>query len=140
MLQASPVATAPFAGAGHEAPAGTIRAGTGSILAVPSGYLEHLETFRLLHGAMRQGQVVLDQQLAATLQARVGDTITLTPSPRAKPTPYPRQRRRARDGAGRPLPAAQPATRACAGPTAGPDRDHARSIPSREATRRAFAS
>ena len=32
------------------APTGTIRTGTGSVLAVPPGYLAHFQTFRLLHG------------------------------------------------------------------------------------------
>ena len=41
------------------------------------GYLAHLRTFRLLRGTLRAGEVVLDQQLAATLQARIGDTVTL---------------------------------------------------------------
>jgi putative ABC transport system permease protein len=88
VLQASPVATAPFAAAGHIASTGTIRTGSGSVLAVPGDYLRHLETFRLLHGRLRAGRVVLDQQLAATLQARVGDTITLAPTSRTKPHPY----------------------------------------------------
>ena len=55
----------------------TIRAGAGAILAVPPGYLAHLKTFRFLHGALRPGEIVLDQQLAATLQARTGDTVAL---------------------------------------------------------------
>ena len=88
VLQASPVATAPFAAAAHLTSAGSIRTGAGSVLAVPSGYLDHLQTFRLLHGSIRPGQVVLDQQLAATLQAQIGDSVTLTPTARAKPRPY----------------------------------------------------
>ncbi len=88
VLQASPAATAPFAAAGHVASAGSIRTGSGAVLAVPDHYLEHLNTFRLLHGSVRSGQVVLDQQLAATLQARIGDTITLTPVAGAKPQLY----------------------------------------------------
>ena len=68
VVQASPVATAPFAAAGHRTPAGAIRTGAGSVLAVPAGYATHLHTFRLLHGSLRAGAVVLDQQLAATLQ------------------------------------------------------------------------
>ena len=88
VLQASPVATAPFAGAGHVSAAGKIRTGSGSVLAVPSGYLAHLQTYRLLHGSLRPGQVVLDQQLAATLQAAIGDTVTLTPHADAKPVRF----------------------------------------------------
>jgi putative ABC transport system permease protein len=74
---AEPVATAPFAGAQHTSAAGSIRAGGGSILAVPPGYPQHVHTFRLLHGALRSDGVVLDQQLAATLQAGVGDTVRI---------------------------------------------------------------
>ena len=45
---ATAAATAPFAGVEHVSPsAGTIRAGAGSILAVPTGYSAHFKTFRL---------------------------------------------------------------------------------------------
>ncbi|MBS0548572.1 MAG: ABC transporter permease [Proteobacteria bacterium] len=77
VAQSSPVATAPFTGIGHHGAEGATAAGSGSILAVPSGYLRHIETFRFLHGGLRPGQIVLDQQLAATLRARLGDTVTL---------------------------------------------------------------
>jgi putative ABC transport system permease protein len=83
--QASAVATAPFAGAVHDAAVGTIRSGVGAILAVPPGYLEHIRTFRFLRGSLRAGEIVFDQQLAATLQVRPGDTVTLTPRPGARP-------------------------------------------------------
>jgi putative ABC transport system permease protein len=76
---AVPVATAPFAGMEHQADVGRIRSSSGAILAVPPAYLEKLHTFRFLHGGIVTGQIVLDQQLAATLQAAVGDTVTLTP-------------------------------------------------------------
>ncbi len=85
VLQASAVATAPFAGAVHNASAGTIRSGAGSILAVPPGYLDHLSTFRFLRGSLRPGEIVLDQQLAAILQVQPGDTIMLTPRPGVTP-------------------------------------------------------
>src|SRR5581483_10026020 len=49
-----------------------IRAGSGAILAVPPGYRSHIASFRYLRGSLRRGQVVLDQQLAATLRARPG--------------------------------------------------------------------
>ena len=78
VLQASAVATAPFAGAVHRASVGTIRAGAGSILAVPPGYLDHIRTLRFLSGSLRPGEVVFDQQLAATLQVTPGDTVALT--------------------------------------------------------------
>ena len=88
VLQASPVATAAFTAARHAGAGGLVRTGSGAIAAVPSHYLDHLDTFRLLHGTVRAGQVVLDQQLAATLQARIGDTITLTPAAHAEPRAY----------------------------------------------------
>jgi putative ABC transport system permease protein len=88
VLQASPVATAPFSAARHTTGTGEIRTGVGSILAVPNGYLSHLNTFRMLHGRLRPGQVVLDQQLAATLQAKIGETVMLTPRAGAGPVGF----------------------------------------------------
>lgn len=85
VLAASAVATAPFAGIEHQAAAGSIRSGAGSILAVPPGYTDRFSTFRFLRGVLRPGEIVLDQQLAATLQAVPGDTVTLTPRPGASP-------------------------------------------------------
>jgi putative ABC transport system permease protein len=87
--QASPAATAPFAGASHIGPSGTTDAGAGSLLAVGPGYLSHIHTFRFLTGGLRPGAVVLDQQLAATLQARVGDSVALTPRAGARPQRFP---------------------------------------------------
>jgi len=81
VLEAVPAATAPFAGLEHHAPVGDIRSASGAILAVPPAYSRHIETFRFLRGSLRPGTIVLDQQLAATLQARVGDRITLTTRP-----------------------------------------------------------
>ncbi|MDP9262380.1 MAG: hypothetical protein M3O89_10450, partial [Actinomycetota bacterium] len=86
VLNAQPVATAAFAGIEHTAPGtGTIRAGAGSILAVPLSYRAHIHTFRFLHGGLEPGGVVFDQQLAATLQVQIGDTVTLTPRRSAHP-------------------------------------------------------
>ncbi|HZR92292.1 MAG TPA: ABC transporter permease [Gaiellaceae bacterium] len=85
VLEAAPVATAPFAGIEHRAPVGTIRSGAGSILAVGPGYLDHIRTFRYLRGSLRPGEIVFDQQLAATLQVQPGDTVTLTVRPGAPP-------------------------------------------------------
>jgi putative ABC transport system permease protein len=85
IAQASPAATAPFAGIGHRGPAGVTNAGRGSILAVPPGYLRRIDTFRFLRGSLRPGQIVLDQQLAATLQARIGDSVTLRTAVHAPP-------------------------------------------------------
>ncbi len=82
---AEPVATTPFAGATHSSPAGTVRAGSGFVVAVPPGYARELHTFRMLHGSLRADGIVLDQQLAATLQAGVGDTVSLTPRSGARP-------------------------------------------------------
>jgi putative ABC transport system permease protein len=86
--QASAVATAPFAGMQHASSAGTVTTSSGAILAVPSGYLRHIPTFRYLHGSLQSGGIVLDQQLAATLQAQVGDTVTLTPTRGAAPQQF----------------------------------------------------
>ncbi len=77
VAQASPVATAPFAGVSHRGAVGVTDAGAGAILAVPPGYLRHIDAFRFLRGGLRPGGIVLDQQLAATLRARVGDTVAL---------------------------------------------------------------
>jgi putative ABC transport system permease protein len=88
IAQASATATAPFAGASHIGLAGITRAGTGSVLAVPTNYLSHIHTFRLLHGAFVPGAIVLDQQMAATLQAQIGDRVSLTPRPGKRPVSY----------------------------------------------------
>jgi putative ABC transport system permease protein len=75
--QTAPAATAPFAGVTHRGPEGITSAGRGAILAVPPGYPRKIDTFRFLRGSLLPGQVVLDQQLAATLQARIGDSVAL---------------------------------------------------------------
>ena len=87
VLQASATATAPLAKALHSGPAGASSAGQGGVLAVPPGYLDHIKTFRILQGGLKPGGVVLDQQMAATLQARLGDTVRLVTRPGAKPVP-----------------------------------------------------
>jgi putative ABC transport system permease protein len=77
VLAAVPAATAPFAGATHVKPGtGIFRSASGSILAVPPHYSRHIHTVRFLRGSLVPGQVVLDQQLAATLQAQPGDTVS----------------------------------------------------------------
>ena len=83
--QAAATATAPFAGASHTGAGGRTDAGSGQLLAVPPDYLDHIHTFRFLQGSLRPGAIALDQQLAATLQARIGDTVMLTPRPGAPP-------------------------------------------------------
>ncbi|MGH2934196.1 MAG: FtsX-like permease family protein, partial [Gaiellaceae bacterium] len=89
VAEAAPAATAPFAGIEHvSAAAGTIRSGAGAILAVPPGYLSHIDTFRFLRGSLRPGEIVFDQQLAATLQVQPGDTVTLMPRRGAKPISF----------------------------------------------------
>jgi putative ABC transport system permease protein len=77
VAQASAVATAPFTGIGHRGPEGATASGSGAVLAVPPGYLRHIDTFRMLRGGLGGNRIVLDQQLAATLRARIGDTVRL---------------------------------------------------------------
>ena len=88
IAQASPTATAPFAGASHRGSAGLTTTGSGSLLAVPPGYSHAINSFRFLQGSLKPGQVVLDQQMAATLQAQIGDNVTLTAQKGAKPRAY----------------------------------------------------
>jgi putative ABC transport system permease protein len=85
VAQASPAATAPFARAVHISGSASTGAGSGSILAVPPGYLNHIQTFRMLNGRLGADGIVLDQQLAATLQARIGNTVSITPRAGARP-------------------------------------------------------
>src|SRR5438045_2552689 len=54
-------------------------------LALPPGDLAPLHTFRFLRGSQRRGEIVLDQQRAATMQAQPGDVVTLTPRHGARP-------------------------------------------------------
>lgn len=84
---AEPTATAPFAGAQHTSAAGTIRAGAGFVVAVPPRYQSEFHTFRMLYGSLKSDGVVLDQQLAATLQAAVGDKVLLSPRAGAPAVP-----------------------------------------------------
>jgi putative ABC transport system permease protein len=84
VLDAAPVATAAFSGIVHVGAAGTIRSGAGAILAVPPGYPRRFHTFRFLRGSLRPGEIVFDQQLAATLQVQPGDTVTLAARGRAR--------------------------------------------------------
>ncbi|MDX6547677.1 MAG: putative transport system permease protein [Gaiellales bacterium] len=88
LIQASATATAPFAGASHQAATGLVQSSSGSILAVPPDYLAHVHTIRFLRGGFKPGQVVLDQQEAATLQAAVGDRIKITPAGGVAPTSF----------------------------------------------------
>jgi putative ABC transport system permease protein len=85
VLEATAVATAPFAGIEHRAAVGTIRSGAGTILAVPPRYLERIHTLRFLRGSLRPGEIVFDQQLAATLQVQPGNAVLLTPRRGARP-------------------------------------------------------
>jgi putative ABC transport system permease protein len=77
VLQASAAATAPLSSSEHRAANGLTSSGAGAVLAVPVGYDAHIHTFRFLRGSLIPGTIVLDQQMAATLQARIGDRVTL---------------------------------------------------------------
>ena len=68
---------------------GVSNAGAGSVAggaARDTSATSHV--YRFLQGQLEPGQIVLDQQLAATLQARIGDTVTLTPRPGARPRAF----------------------------------------------------
>jgi putative ABC transport system permease protein len=88
IAQASATATAPFVGAVATGPSGSTSSSGGGVLAVPPGYLAHIQTFRILQGALRPGTVLLDQQMAATLQARIGGTVSLRPGAHAPALSY----------------------------------------------------
>src|SRR5262249_51701100 len=51
-------------------------------------YPQYVNAFRMLHGRFAPGGIVLDQQMAATLQAQVGDQVTLNPRSNARPERY----------------------------------------------------
>jgi putative ABC transport system permease protein len=85
---AAAAATAPFSGVSHAGPAGVSNAGSGSLLAVTPGYERRFPVFRYLQGTLAPGHVVLDQQLAATLQARIGDRVAIAPRPGARPRSF----------------------------------------------------
>jgi putative ABC transport system permease protein len=89
VLQASAAATAPLAGGEHQGPNGLTSSASGAVLAVPPDYGIHLHTYRVLQGALRPGAVVLDQQMAATLQAHIGDRVTLKAPSGGAPHAYP---------------------------------------------------
>jgi putative ABC transport system permease protein len=81
-------ATAPFASAERSSGGVSTQTAQGSVLAVPRDYPAHVHTFRMLQGGLQPGGVVLDQQMAATLQARINDLIKLRPRPNAPPVAY----------------------------------------------------
>jgi putative ABC transport system permease protein len=85
---AAAAATAPFASAQHSAHGLSSQTARGAVLAVPRDYSSHVHTFRMLRGSLRSGGIVLDQQMAATLQAQVGDTVRLKPRPNVPPQSY----------------------------------------------------
>jgi putative ABC transport system permease protein len=89
VLQASATATAPLVGAAHQGPAGSTSAGAGAVLAIPLGYQKNIHTFRLLQGSLKPGAVVLDQQMAATLQAQIGDRVSLQSTAQGRPRTFP---------------------------------------------------
>lgn len=78
VARTAPAATGLFSGMSHTAAGATVQAGGGALLAVPPDYLTGFRTFRMLRGSLGGPGVVLDQQLASTLQAQPGDRVTLT--------------------------------------------------------------
>ena len=72
-------ATAPFASAEHRARRISTQTSQGRCSRSPAATRAHIQTFRFLQGSLQPGGVVLDQQMAATLQAGIGDTIRLVP-------------------------------------------------------------
>jgi putative ABC transport system permease protein len=88
VAQADPTATAPFAGMTHAGSSGVSSASNGSVFAVPPDYQRHFAVFRYLQGSLRPGGIVLDQQLSATLQAKVGDTVSVAPRTGAPPVSF----------------------------------------------------
>ncbi|HWX87433.1 MAG TPA: ABC transporter permease, partial [Solirubrobacteraceae bacterium] len=88
VLQSSATATAPLSGAEHQGPGGLTSSGSGAVLAVGLDYGAHIHTFRFLQGALRPGAIVLDQQMAATLQAHIGDRVTLKAPGGSMPQTY----------------------------------------------------
>ena len=85
---AAAAATAPFSSAERSAGGISTQTSQGAILAVPADYAARVHTFRMLQGGLRPGGVVLDQQMAATLQAKLGDTVRLRPRPNSPPVSY----------------------------------------------------
>ncbi len=141
VLQASAVATAPIAGAEHSGPAGLTSSGAGAVLAVPPGYSAHIHTYRFLQGSLQPGAIVLDQQMAATLQAHIGDRVTLQGPRRREAAKLSRVGNRAGHRAGPALPAAQPRRRASARAASRERRDpHARHVRDDPRARRAERS
>jgi putative ABC transport system permease protein len=88
VLQASASATAPLTGATHQGQAGSTSAGAGAVLAVPPDYQKNIHTFRLLQGSLKPGAIILDQQMAATLQAQIGEQVTLQASAQGRPQSF----------------------------------------------------
>jgi putative ABC transport system permease protein len=88
VLEAVPAASAPVSGASTVSSTGTTSAGAGSVLAVPPGYGRHIDSFRILQGGLKPGQVVLDQQMAATLRAQIGGRVQLRATPKSPPVTY----------------------------------------------------
>ena len=137
VARASATATGPFAGA--VAPAvrrGRRRPGRAALPALPADYLRHLSLFRDLQGALAPGQVVLDQQMAATLRAATSATPCSCGPPRWARPPGQGERRGHRQLAGHPFPAAEPPSSARRRPSRRPTSRSCRSPPSPAPTRR----
>src|SRR5436853_36797 len=66
-----------------------VLAASSALLGAPPGYTSHIQTVRFLRGSLKPGGIVLDQQLANTLKAQPGDTVSLVPRRGAKPLRFP---------------------------------------------------
>jgi putative ABC transport system permease protein len=88
VAQAAATATAPLAGASTAGGSTTTSAGAGGVLAVPPGYGAHFRGLRMLQGSLRPGQIVLDQQMAATLRAHIGGIVRLRPTRAGPALPF----------------------------------------------------
>ena len=136
--QASATATAPFAGVTPHGPGGQHDArasGVGARRAAATTSRTSTPS-ACCTASLRPGGVVLDQQMAATLQARIGDTVRLVPRAGAPPQRYTVSGVALITAPDQALPAAQPAARPGPGAAARRTSRSCRSARSRGRSRR----